>query len=1635
MPAPFPTDGQQILRRLVKDVDLLKRTSATMNSVSADTGVVVETVYLSSPMVTEGATFYGDVEMSEEVSSTGQVGWDDEAILPDEQLWVVMPSAPLCSTATQAVSVTWDGRGAGFEAIPANFALIEIHRSTDEFFDADRAVTLVGVMTLPGSIVFTDQTYNTPYYYRFVLKTTDGRRSQQSETGIGIASTIGLVDLDDAAIDEIQQEAIDQAGLNAAEMDDLKQAETLATSKTYVDTQDSAGLAAAKSYTDSVVVTASGNTITMSLNNPSGTPKVGDLWYKTNGSGEIIGQWLGVAGSPNTWSQQTMNGQTVTNLNAGSITAGTLDAARIAADSITTVHLAANAVEADNIKAGAVIAGKLAANSVVAGNVAANVIRAREMILSDMSNMAEVNESTPVGTIWDGTHVIVSGWSTRTPTTSAYFMFRDNQGPVPVKTGDRIRLVFEGYADANVTVSPRLFLYGDASVNEMIGSSIPLTTTPTVFSRELTITMNTALKTTYMVGLDGCAGRNISVRNVRAYVMNAAELIVDGTISARHIAADTITGDKIAAGTITGDEILAGSLTIGHTAGLGSALGTKVTSFVQPSIPTSLVIGDLWVDTDDGNKVYRAASVGANEITAGEWVLQATASTTFAQPGIPTSLAVGDLWFDTDDNNKMYRAAAAGATTIGAGGWVLVTPVVTTTQTFAQASIPTAVNAGDLWIDTDDGNKMYRAAVAGANTISGTGWVAVYQAPGSTTYAQPAPPLAPVLGDLWVDTDDGNKMYRLSEVDPIATMSKSLWLKNDTLGTGTVTSWADSGPLARAVTKHGTGSGPTVVAAATPQGGKAVQTAVQDAFSVAGPEVGTGSNIEFWAVLKAGAQPSNGFWTFSAASNSSHYPYGGLVYETAGILARTSFTPTLAPQQWRVYRVQVNGTTQTIWLDNVQQAQATGVTRSNASQAYLGYSAPGNLWFEGQFAEIIILDHAATSQEVADLYNYLSKKHIVGGLGASGLGWSIVDNATVGLVKGWVYTNTTNINGGAIQTDTITAAQISAGAITAEKIAVGVLKRNLIADPSFEETYSLTNWDPFVTGQGNIAQWRDVVDGTTVGVTPQRDLYGQYARSGRGAMLLICAAGQTNSVISNTFPVVPGKEYRLSLFAASVTNPGTVYVDMQVGATPGDITGFDSATLTGDSSWVLNPPVTTLPIDPSAFTEYSWSFTPAGGKFFAALRLGNAAPPANSTVVLDDISVVETGVGGASELTSAGLRLFSAEGREVTAWMTNRASYFAVADMTGKQLASVSTAGNGSFSTMSVPGYDTDADGVADTGFEIFGEEFLTHLNKRPRGLAAYAYYNLGAGTWAITDVETPLFEFAFDGEPGREFWFHIDPMIFDITGSVDGRVGLVTRATTGGATQPTTASPLMRHAIVPIVAGLPSSVGLDITGQFSLYTRILVSAVIYTGATAGTVAANNNVIRAAMYDMGPKMDDGDNVFLLRHGGASPASKKTYTTTYTSTGWAMYQGGGSIPRKTNADDVKQGYSSYDGDARGLWVFPAMTGPIGATVTKVECYLYANHWYYNSGGTALIKTHNYAGPSGYPASNPTMTTAVSSANWPKPGGRWVDITAAAKAGVAAGTIKGIGVGPAGSSNLLYYGRFNGAGAKIRVTYVK
>lgn len=226
------------------------------------------------------------------------------------------------------------------------------------------------------------------------------------------------------------------------------------------------------------------------------------------------------------------------------------------------------------------------------------------------------------------------------------------------------------------------------------------------------------------------------------------------------------------------DEMTAGVLGTG-----GPATGAGAAVTVAPTAPEDPNTGDLWFDSDDGNHPYQwdgDSWESIRDTTIAD--AQSTAdskNTIYFQPTEPLGTnTAGDLWIDTDDGNRRYEwngsawvdAQDSDITQAIADAAAAQSTADTKAEVFRQASEPIGT-AGDIWFDTDDGNKPY--------VHNGTVWVSVQDAAIAeayaeataagaladgkiTTYWQNSEPTGPDLrdGDLWFDTDDGNKCYR-----------------------------------------------------------------------------------------------------------------------------------------------------------------------------------------------------------------------------------------------------------------------------------------------------------------------------------------------------------------------------------------------------------------------------------------------------------------------------------------------------------------------------------------------------------------------------------------------------------------------------------------------------------------------------------------------------------------------------------------------------------------------------------------------------------------------------------------------------------------------------------------------------------
>ena len=158
----------------------------------------------------------------------------------------------------------------------------------------------------------------------------------------------------------------------------------------------------------------------------------------------------------------------------------------------------------------------------------------------------------------------------------------------------------------------------------------------------------------------------------------------------------TIDGGRITTGLVAAARISIGDIDISdinNDSGFtnDSVANSKTTVFRATSAPSALKVGDIWIDTGDGNKLYQATATGTGAWQPSQDGTIATAQQTadgknqiFRQTGVPTSgVKSGDMWIDTDDGDKVYLAHADGSNEITSGEWV-VSGVTTVTQTNTQ---------------------------------------------------------------------------------------------------------------------------------------------------------------------------------------------------------------------------------------------------------------------------------------------------------------------------------------------------------------------------------------------------------------------------------------------------------------------------------------------------------------------------------------------------------------------------------------------------------------------------------------------------------------------------------------------------------------------------------------------------------------------------------------------------------------------------------------------------------------------------------------------------------------------------------------------------------------------------------------
>jgi len=434
--------------------------------------------------------------------------------------------------------------------------------------------------------------------------------------------------------------------------------------------------------------------------------------------------------------------------------------------------------------------------------------------------------------------------------------------------------------------------------------------------------------------------------------------------------------------------------------------------------------------------------------------------------------------------------------------------------------------------------------------------------------------------------------------------------------------------------------------------------------------------------------------------------------------------------------------------------------------------------------------------------------------------------------------------------------------------------------------------------------------------------------------------------------------------------------------------------------------------------------------------------------------VIKTGESGArAEMNFEGFRIYSEDEDPTVSLLGNpgvNGNFLLIKDLEDPTitLAGIDGTGRGSFQDISIT-----------NDINIGGDSLKSDIiDPMGKGVISIGYYPGASIVGAAAGNERGFLEISFIAEESRTY------MICAVTEweSTAANDRLVMRLRDAGEISPTLDMPWIQQSISVGAAAAGGNAAAHITyaGTFTPgLHRILWS--IQGGAGTPTVNAQGNTgVESTtliwVEDVGlPKTD----TVIINDAGVSPAGtpaptidtpravapkpKIEYTKNYAATWSGTYRSNGDYS-SSHGSTMVQGNSGADNwlnDARALCGFDyakILADTKDATIKACYITMYANHWYWNDGGTARIGTHNYTGRPSTWSSSRVDEQRVTSSNWPKPGKRKVSLGVAVGQDFQSGAAKGIALGPTDGTKT-QYGKFNGNGQSnepvLTIVYVK
>jgi hypothetical protein len=365
----------------------------------------------------------------------------------------------------------------------------------------------------------------------------------------------------------------------------------------------------------------------------------------------------------------------------------------------------------------------------------------------------------------------------------------------------------------------------------------------------------------------------------------------------------------------------------------------------------------------------------------------------------------------------------------------------------------------------------------------------------------------------------------------------------------------------------------------------------------------------------------------------------------------------------------------------------------------------------------------------------------------------------------------------------------------------------------------------------------------------------------------------------------------------------------------------------------------------------------------------------------------------------------------------------------GGDNASVDSDGNATFATLSVT-----ADDITVGGHLLLGET----ISDLPLGIVAYGSSTITT-TCVAAGTELGMFEVQFEADVTRQYRLNFQ-LWYSSTVSLDN---INFRVRDGGASVPTIASSPVIYQLAQAAVGatrVQNMTGVVVLPFTAGVHRLLLT--IRRDAGTGTVSsqpgAPDRPNQFIIEDVGPIVS---NIANPNAGGGGVTPVQNFVTNYTAVTEGWYNSAGVFQGSGRASQGDYANPGFNGNTKGAILFDyaqIQSDLAGATITKCQLYLYYTHWFFNAGGIAVIGYHNMTGAS-LPGSFGSITGVVSnglqSANWPNPGGRWVNLGVPfGNRFFSGGTARGIIIGPAPSSSQAYYGYTSGI-PQIRFWYTK